>query len=252
MFIPFQRTSSSFSDRLYPRTDLSRTGLIYTVEPITYVTNGLIMYLDAGNPASYPGTGTTWTDLSSRGKIGTLTNGPLYSSVGGGCIVFDGSNDYVAVSGTETMVSASVCVWARTNGAQFNNTGIVFNRGGTATDTGGLTTWTSADVQYGWNDNNSQPAGISLSITDGTWQMWSFTHTPSGTNNRKVYVNTTVSQGTNNSLGNMTWSSLRIGEDAGGGRNFKGDIAIVLWYNRELTAAEISQNYEAFRTRFGV
>lgn len=252
MFIPFQRTSSSFSDRLYPRTDLSKIGIIYTFEPVNYITNGLLLALDAGNLLSYPGSGTAWTDLSGNGKTVTLTNGPTYSSANGGSIVFDGIDDYAAVSGTETMVSASVCVWARANGSQPNNAGIVFNRGGTATDTGGLTTWTSADIQYGWNDNNSQPAGISLSITAGTWQMWSFTHTPSGANNRKVYVNTTVSQGTNNSLSNMTWSSLRIGQDALGGRAFNGNIAVVLWYNRDLSAAEISQNYEAFRSRFGV
>lgn len=252
MFIPFQRTSSSFSDRLYPRTDLSRTGFIYAFQPVSYVTNGLLLALDAGNPASYPGTGTAWTDLSGRGKTCTLVNGPTYSSADGGSIIFDGSNDYVSVSGTETMVSASVCVWGKTNGTPGNNVGIVFNRAGTATDTGGLTTWTGAQLQYGWNDNNSQNAGIVLNMTINTWQMWSFTHTPSGTNNRKVYVNTTVSQGTNNSLSNMTWSALRIGTDGDGGRNFNGNIAVVLWYNRELSAAEITQNYEAFRGRFGV
>ena len=54
------------------------------------VTNGLVLHLDAGQSTSYPGTGTTWTDLSGYGRIGTLTNGPTYSSVNGGSIVFAG------------------------------------------------------------------------------------------------------------------------------------------------------------------
>lgn len=76
MFRGFQNKSSSFSDRLYPTTDLSKIGLIYTVEPILYVTGGLLLALDAGNPASYPGTGTAWTDLS--GNISSHNSGVIF------------------------------------------------------------------------------------------------------------------------------------------------------------------------------
>mgnify|MGYP000212112688 CR=1 FL=1 len=58
--------------------------------------SGLVLHLDAGNTSSYPGTGTTWTDLSGNGYNGTFTNGPIFSAANGGCIVFDGVNDYVA------------------------------------------------------------------------------------------------------------------------------------------------------------
>ena len=53
------------------------------------VRDGLVLNLDAGEPSSYPGTGTAWTDLSGNGNTGTLTNGPTYSSANGGSIVFD-------------------------------------------------------------------------------------------------------------------------------------------------------------------
>ena len=59
------------------------------------VTDGLVLNLDAGNPQSYPGSGTTWTDLSGNGNNGTLLNGVGYDSDNGGSLVFDGSNDYV-------------------------------------------------------------------------------------------------------------------------------------------------------------
>lgn len=51
------------------------------------------MYLDAGNTVSYPGTGTTWTDLISSANNATLANGPTFNSANGGAIVFDGVDD---------------------------------------------------------------------------------------------------------------------------------------------------------------
>ena len=58
------------------------------------VTSGLVLCLDAANKRSYPGTGTTWTDLSGNSNNGTLTNGPTFSAGNQGSIVFDGTNDY--------------------------------------------------------------------------------------------------------------------------------------------------------------
>jgi hypothetical protein len=54
------------------------------------ITDGLVLLLDAANSKSYPGTGTTWTDLSRSGNNGTLINGPTFNSGNGGSIVFDG------------------------------------------------------------------------------------------------------------------------------------------------------------------
>ena len=72
------------------------------------VTNGLVLCLDAGNQLSYPGTGTTWNDLSRNGNNGTLTNGPVFNS--GGSMVFDGVNDYCAFNYYPSDI-VSVSVW---------------------------------------------------------------------------------------------------------------------------------------------
>ena len=61
----------------------------------TIVQQGLVLNLDAGNPYSYAGAGTTWYDVSTSNNNSTLTNGPTYSSDSGGGIVFDGVDDYV-------------------------------------------------------------------------------------------------------------------------------------------------------------
>ena len=42
------------------------------------VTDGLVLSVDAANKKSYPGSGTTWYDLSGNAINGTLTNGPTF------------------------------------------------------------------------------------------------------------------------------------------------------------------------------
>ncbi|WKZ24506.1 MAG: prepilin-type N-terminal cleavage/methylation domain-containing protein [Patescibacteria group bacterium] len=60
--------------------------------------NGLIFYFDASNPASYPGSGNTWYDLSVSGNNGALVNGPTFNSDNLGSLEFDGVNDYSIAS----------------------------------------------------------------------------------------------------------------------------------------------------------
>ena len=59
------------------------------------VTNGLVLALDAANPKSYPGSGTTIYDLSGNGNHGTLNNGVGFSTNYKGILTFDGVDDYV-------------------------------------------------------------------------------------------------------------------------------------------------------------
>ena len=61
------------------------------------VTDNLILALDAANIKSYPGSGTTWTDLSGKGNNGTLVNGPTFNSGNSGSIEFDGTNDSISL-----------------------------------------------------------------------------------------------------------------------------------------------------------
>ena len=67
------------------------------------VKDGLVLHLDAANYKSYPGSGTTWSDLSGNGNNGTLTNGPTFDSGNRGSIVFDGSNDFVYLSNPSSL-----------------------------------------------------------------------------------------------------------------------------------------------------
>jgi hypothetical protein len=80
--------------------------------PIGIATTGLIMYLDAGVGASYPGSGTAWTDVTYNGNNGALTNGPIYDSADGGSILFDGVDDFVGLTNVNLSIpSGQDFVW---------------------------------------------------------------------------------------------------------------------------------------------
>ena len=78
------------------------------------VTDGLVLYLDAANTRSYPGTGTTWTDLSRSSLPTPLYNGPTFNSTNGGSIIFDGIDDYAEVQRNVAIRPdyVTICAWA--------------------------------------------------------------------------------------------------------------------------------------------
>ena len=83
------------------------------------VTSGLSMWLDASNPASYSGSGTTWADISGNGNDQTLVNSPTYTAGTPGYFEFDGINQYATGSTTVLgMNQYTKMVWF-----QFNTTG---------------------------------------------------------------------------------------------------------------------------------
>ena len=104
--------------------------------PGSIVTDGLVLYLDAGNYLSYPGSGTVWEDLSSGGNNGTLTNGPTYSSDNAGSIVFDGVDDYVNLGNIFNNVFAglspkfTISAWVKLNSVTDNTSIMILAKNG--------------------------------------------------------------------------------------------------------------------------
>ncbi len=92
------------------------------------VDEGLVLCLDAANKLSYPGTGTTWTDLAGSNN-GTLTNGPTFDDEKGGSIVFDGSNDYANLGNASSLfpgpnITASLFCWIKPSTVSSSNISI--------------------------------------------------------------------------------------------------------------------------------
>ena len=221
----------------------------YGLEP-PIITSGLQLYLDAGNVSSYPGTGTAWTDLSPNGRNGTLTNGPTYSSAGGGSIVFDGTNDFVQCSGSVTTTAATFVAWIRRNGTQGSYDGILFSRG---TNVTGMQFQSSNQLSYMWNGAvNTYTWQSGLIIPDLTWCMVAVSVTSTSAT-AYLCQSSGITSATNIVSHTSTiLNDIKIGQEDFGGRFFNGSIAIAQLYNTALSASEITQNFQADRARFGV
>ena len=215
------------------------------------VTTNLSMFLDAGNASSYPGSGTAWTDLSGNSRNGTLTNGPTYTSADGGSIVFDGANDFVQCSGSITATAATFVIWIRRNGSQDDFDGIIYSRSATATGISffGITnkisyTWNNAVNTYTWDSG--------LTIPDLTWCMIVVSVTSTSAT-AYLCQSSGITSATNIvSHTSTVLDDIRIGQDNLASRFFNGRIAVAQIYNIALSAEQVSQNFAADRSRFGV
>ena len=220
--------------------------------PLSVVTTGLQLYLDAGNASSYSGTGTSWNDLSGNGRNGTLTNNPTYSSADGGSIVFDGNNDFVQCSGSLTVTAATFVTWIRRNGPQGSYDGIIFNRNGTAT-TGISFFETTNKISYTWNDAvNTWGWDSGLTIPDLTWCMVAVSVTSTSAT-AYLCQSSGITSATNTvNHTSVVLDDIKIGLDDLDNRFFNGRIAVAQLYNIALSAEQVSQNFAADRSRFGV
>ncbi len=209
------------------------------------VADGLVLCLDAANARSYPGAGTTWTDLAGDNN-GTLTNGPTFDAGNGGSIVFDGSNDEV-ICGNDTSIQiteGTISAWFAANAGNSNYNGIIAKQ-----EAWGLFVYDDELVTYSWGNSARRETGID--VGNGAWNnaVMTFTETTgSPSNNAKIYLNgdlvlTTTVKHSNNTV------TLQLGE-ANANQHLDGKISQASVYNRVLTPDEVRQNYEATVGRY--
>jgi hypothetical protein len=214
------------------------------------VSNGLVLYVDAGNTKSYPGSGTVWTDLSPSAITGSLTNGPTFSSTANGAIVFDGTNDFVQCNGGIVTTAATFLVWMYRNGAQVQFDGVLFSRGTSVT---GLNISTNNQVGYHWNDaSNTYFWASGLVIPDLQWSMCVMSVSSTSATAYLCQQSGITSASNIVSHTSTTIDDIKIGQDEAGNRFFTGNISIAQIYNRALSATEVLQNYNALKGRFGL
>ena len=213
------------------------------------VQSGLVLNLDAGVLSSYPGSGTTWTDLSGNGNTGTLTNMEIpsdYSSTNGGSLTFDGVNEYVVCTGSLTLTAATFIAWINRASVQGTNPGIIFSRSPTAT---GMN-FRFDDLGYHWNDSSFTYNWASGLVIPQAWCMCAITVTSSLATGY-LYQASGLTTATNSvSHSSTTMSSIRVAVDAFENRYYNGSVSQALIYNRALTAQEIQQNYLATKSRY--
>ena len=229
--------------------------MFYGTPPI--VTNGLVLNLDCGNRLSYPTSGTTWTDLSGFANNGTLTNGPTYNPNNLGSIVFDGVDDTISVPDNAVLdftgsVNLTSEVWINFN--LYKDISIVNGKGdggGQITAYNYLFIGTNTSFYFRFSDGtttqNSPIIGKS-NLPEGTWG-----HVVGvlDTTSVRIYLNgIEIGTATTRTINpNANNNPLYI---SGPTYSLNGKIAISRIYNRALTSTEVLQNYNAYKSRFGL
>jgi hypothetical protein len=217
------------------------------------VTSGLVLDLDAAKLASYPGSGTTWRDISGNNYSGSLTNGPTFSGIGKqAAIVFDGIDDKVVTANSFTQTNVTLNTWF-----QFNNiSDQVCAQSWNYSTTGGFT----IEI-YGGNlvFAVNGPSGayptfpVSSSIT-GSFR--NLTGTLSG-NTQTLYLNgSPISSVTDANRNNSNSNTpLTVGARSTGGPSTSfsnGKCGVAQVYNRALSQFEVWQNFNAIKGRYGI
>jgi hypothetical protein len=208
-----------------------------------------VFYVDAGNDNSYPGSGTTWSNLAGSND-GTLTNGPTYNSANGGSIVLDGVDDYVhfsegglsfpnnnddftleVVLKLDT-VSPQQTMFQQANGGGSGRSWLFLRPNGSFSSfLGGsdllLTSLGTPTVGTVYHVHVKYESGVLHIGYNGVWYQSS---------SRNIDENST--------------GGFRIGSGKNTTKPTNGNIYCVRVYDRALSASEITQNYNALKNRF--
>ncbi|AGH31520.1 hypothetical protein SWZG_00007 [Synechococcus phage S-SKS1] len=214
------------------------TGLVPSI-----VTDGLVLHLDAGDSASYPGSGTTWTDLSGNGNDATLYNTPTHNaSTNGGIFSFNKSqSEYAVIPGNYSTTTSTVIAFARYTNTSSNGRVISANNNW-------LMGWhaNTIDKYYaeGWVSSTSGSTGT----TD--WICYAATGNYSA-DQWELYKNGTSFVGPN-AGGSQGPNTINLARSGQWGEYADCEIGVVLVYNRILTASEVTQNFDALKGRYGL
>ena len=224
------------------------------------VTDGLVLCLDAGNRKSYVGSGTSWVDISRNGNNGTLINGPTFNSDNIGSIVFDGTNDYVAIP-SSSLVSGSQMTFDVWNfGISAQDSSVVYFTNASAHRLLNIHLPYSSNIIFFDAGNGSGNAGsfdrIFKTATNAEyqgWHYWAFTkNSVAGT--MRIYRNGQLWHSGTSLTAPIGAASVsgNLGGAVDLGVYHIGRIGSAKLYSRELSASEVLQNYNATKGRYGL
>jgi hypothetical protein len=223
---------------------------------VTHVTTNLQLYLDAGNASSYPGSGSTWTDLIDN-KTFTLYGSPSYSSNNGGYLNFVPASSQYAQSATSlsSMTNWTVEVWHYYTGTNSSGSPCIVTE-----------FWpnVTGNLNYNLGNGSDSSPNLQAGFFNGAWRNTPTGYTLTANNWYHIignYDGTTIKLYVNNSLATSTSYS---GTSASGTQGIRlmrrwdigqyqgGRLGVVRIYNRALNTTEIDQNFSAERSRFGI
>jgi hypothetical protein len=200
-----------------------------------------VLHLDAANPRSYPGTGTTWTDLSGLGNNITLGSSVSFVNSFSGVLNFPQNADGYGRNTSMNLSSSNFTVMSfvrkNSNGGEgrtitaYNNNWLLGHHDNTYGDY----------FAEGWVNDIGSP------LSDTTWRMFTGTGNISS-DSYSLYINDQfIVTNSNGSQGPNGWN---LNNQYGQYSNCQ--ISNLICYNRVLTAQEVQQNFNALRGRYGI
>ena len=216
------------------------------------VTDGLVLCLDAADKNSYPGSGTTWSDLSPNGNDGTLSAAAIGTDVPGS-MDFNGSSEYLTVTNSASLrIAANITYewWFKTTSTSGEDWFFSNNIGSTpmalsSIDNNGV-------IQMQFTDDDGTIVNGNYTDTS-TLTGWHHIALVSSGTTATLYTDTVQKiQDTDGSFDTITLTTdFEIARDTRDARYFAGSMDIFRIYNKALSTKEISQNFNAQRSRFG-
>ena len=224
------------------------------------VKDGLILDLDAAKRDSYPGSGTTWSDISGFQNNGTLVNGPTFDSGNGGSVIFDGTDDYSNILNNSTLNSTSgtVNVWFYNTGTYLtsNLSTEIISKHDIASSLNGYGIYlyrSSGNIVCGTyiKDGSTNWFIDHSAISSSIWYCATMTYKSNDI--ISIYLNGISPVSRSISTISISSQPLRIGlSNDSYWSAFNGRVASTQIYNRALSAAEVTQNYNALKGRYGL
>ena len=212
-----------------------------------------VLYLDAGNPASYPGTGTTWTDLIG-GKVFNLINGPGYDPANGGKFYFYAPGNQYAQCSTSlpSLPIFTTTVWHYWDGTNTGSLPCIL----TEIYVGGPINYFLGNLQGVVAQSGYFNGGFQISpqftLTPNNW--YQIVTTCDSSQVVRVYINntlisTTPTSGSQPSSGNAGIRLMRRWDD---NDYWGGYLSTVGIYNKALTQSQVSSIFNATKSRYGL
>jgi len=238
-------------------SEVTASGTVVYTAGTNIVTDNLVVHLDAAQSSSYPGSGTTWFDISGNNNDATFVGSPSYQTGSGGHFDLDGSNDYFeGVHNSQTNLSSS----AGTIEVVFridSNPGdwvSIFGKIANSNNRSYSLWYNVSSEAFLWQRYNGDDVSASSSNPSPSLGEWYHMAGVSDGSDHRLYLN---GQLLDTDFSSSTFAQntepYRVGYD---GNNVhtehNGDVAIARMYSDALTTSEISQNFEATRDRYGL
>lgn len=214
------------------------------------VSSGLTLNLDTGSELSYTN-GTAITDLSNSANNGTLVNGPFLVGTGtSASLSFDGANDNITVAHSSSIISSSVSFGVMFKSSSVSGTIVVMGKQAAASGAASYAVVIQSNRLYSRISNGTTEYNASMPFSNTSTFNYAVGTYDGST--LKLYHNGLLVDSTSVSI-SITYSAsypLYIGSYGGTLFPMQGYINSVQLYNRALSANEVKQNFDTFKTRF--